>query len=292
MDERHTRNRLAKLWIALVLLAAQATADVAHAEGGEDELVRVELIADVQSVAPGQPFHLGVRFEISKDWHINWINPGDAGLAPSVAWTLPDGFVAEQFEWPYPRRYVEAGPLTIFGYSDTLTLWFAVTPPDDLAPGESAALRAGVDWLACRDVYVRGSSNVEIEIPIERVARGDEARTRAFNESRSRLPEVASAWNVTARYNEHEIILEIGSLRSAPGFHPAGVFFFPTEQGIIDNGAAQRLDTLGAGFQLTVPRSRTTQKLPRRLTGVLVLEGGRGGDRPQALLVDAVLAPW
>ncbi len=61
---------------------------------GKNELVRTDIVADMQSIEPGRPFRVAVRFSVADTWHINWINPGDAGLAPSVAWTLPEGFIA------------------------------------------------------------------------------------------------------------------------------------------------------------------------------------------------------
>ncbi len=39
-----------------------------------------------------------------QNWHVYWRNPGDSGLPPEVAWTLPAGFSAGPLQWPAPSR--------------------------------------------------------------------------------------------------------------------------------------------------------------------------------------------
>jgi DsbC/DsbD-like thiol-disulfide interchange protein len=291
MDARHSRHLVTTPLIAFALLATLSASDVAYSQHTENELVRVELVADVQSIAPGRPFHLGVRFDIAENWHINWINPGDAGLAPTVAWRLPDGFAVAHVEWPFPRRHIEEGPIVIFGYSDSVILWTAVTPPEGLRPGGRIALGASVGWVACRDACVPGASDVSFELPVERGARVDTAWARAFDDDRRRVPAIAERWNLAARYDDHEITLEIRPVRPVPGTSAIGISFFPTEPGVIENAVEQRLDPAGSGFLMTMQRSGRVQELPRRLVGVLVSEGGWGAGSAKALQVDVELEP-
>ena len=65
--------------------------------------VEASLISERASVAPGVPFHVGIRMKIRRGWHIYWKNPGDSGLPPRITWTLPKGFVAGPIEWPIPE---------------------------------------------------------------------------------------------------------------------------------------------------------------------------------------------
>lgn len=291
MEAWPTRIRLAARCIALALLVALGAVDGAHAQFAEEDLVGVELVADVHAIAPGRPFHLGVRFDIADGWHVNWINPGDAGLAPSVAWMLPPGFEAAALEWPFPRRYVEEGPLVIFGYSGRLILWTTVTPPADLRPGAPVSLRAGVDWLACRDVCVPGASDVTLELPVEDVPRRDTDWAQALDDFTRQIPAVSDEWHLRATYDERAIVLEITPVRPRFETPPVGVFFFPFEQGVIENAQAQVLDAVGSGLHLTIERARMALELPARLSGVLVSESGWGAGTPGALQVDVVLEP-
>ena len=49
------------------------------------------LVSDVDSVAAGKPFHVGLRLQLAQGWHTYWRNPGDAGVAPDLQLSLPDG---------------------------------------------------------------------------------------------------------------------------------------------------------------------------------------------------------
>jgi len=285
----HTRfARFARFVAAFSVALALPCAGKAFAQG--NATVNASLESDEASIAPGQPFWVAVRFDIADTWHINWVNPGDAGLAPSIAWKLPDGFKAGDVEWPYPRRY-RIGPLAIFGYDREVLLLTRITPPADLRPGQTVELGAEVDWLACREGCVPGESSVTLRLPVAATARRDTASTAAFSRANSELPEPARGWNLGARYHDDVITIEMLPVRPTP-HEPLGVMFFPTEQGIVENAEEQRLVRSGSGFELRVQRSRAVGTIPARLTGVLVSNNGWSADgSPRALQVDVALEP-
>ena len=51
--------------------------------------VTAELIPESTSVQAGKPFDIALHLHTDPDWHTYWINPGDAGLATMIKWTLP-----------------------------------------------------------------------------------------------------------------------------------------------------------------------------------------------------------
>lgn len=283
-----SHTRFARFVAALSVAITIPCAGPVFAQG--NAMVRAALYADEASIAPGRPFRLAVRFDIADTWHVNWINPGDAGLAPSIAWKLPDGFKAGDIEWPYPRRY-RVGPLTIFGYDGEVLLLTRITPPLNLRPGQSVELGAAVDWLACQEACVPGEAAVSLRLPVAATARSDTASTAAFARATSELPEPARNWNLGATYRDDVITIEMLPVRPTP-HEPLGVTFFPTEQGIIENAAEQKLVPSGSGFELRVLRSRAVGTIPARLTGVLVSSNGWSADGlPRALQVDVELKP-
>ena len=73
------------------------------------QAVQAQILADVSTVSPGVPFHVGVLFKVADGWHIYWKNPGDAGLATAVQWQLPDGFSAGPLRWPQPKTSLSPG---------------------------------------------------------------------------------------------------------------------------------------------------------------------------------------
>ncbi|MEL7113247.1 MAG: hypothetical protein AAGK93_09960, partial [Pseudomonadota bacterium] len=68
---------LAALCIGAVTAAAQPV-DGGHA--------RVELVSERALAVPGETLWFGLSFEIDPNWHIYWINPGDAGIPPEITW--------------------------------------------------------------------------------------------------------------------------------------------------------------------------------------------------------------
>ena len=88
----------------------------------------VTLEVAVDSVAqPGATVWVAIRQVIEPTWHTYWRNPGDTGLATSIAWKLPKGVTAGEPQWPVPERFT-TGPIVNFGYRD------AATAPQNAAP--------------------------------------------------------------------------------------------------------------------------------------------------------------
>jgi DsbC/DsbD-like thiol-disulfide interchange protein len=149
-------------------------------------IVRAELLADTGAIRPGRPFGLGVLLHIQSGWHIYWLNPGEAGEATSVRYTLPDGFAAGAVQFPVPERFEDPGGIVGYGYTDSLLLVSEITAPKDLAPGTRVTLRARARWLSCKDACVPGEAELKIELPVATSA--EPANAPLFAEWRDRLP--------------------------------------------------------------------------------------------------------
>src|SRR5688572_31390115 len=73
------RPRLFLFAIALLCLSAILRA-------GEPPHVKVSLIPEVRTVAPGTPFSVAVHLKMDPRWHTYWINPGDSGAPTEIKW--------------------------------------------------------------------------------------------------------------------------------------------------------------------------------------------------------------
>ena len=208
---RHRRDSRV-LCVALILAALHPPATTADSQ---NDYVNARLVADVESIRPGTPFWIGIHLDIKPGWHVNWINPGDAGLAPSAGWSLPDGFVATETMWPFPSRYA-IGPVVIYGYDTSLLLIAQVTPPADLEASGRIEIGADVHWLACADTYVPGDAEVSILLPVRSSPpQPDEKWRTKFEAARAGHPRPAGRWRVQAFVEDEErYVLEIRS--SAP----------------------------------------------------------------------------
>jgi DsbC/DsbD-like thiol-disulfide interchange protein len=287
---------LAGLFIAAALLfPCETRAQVAGtgARGPDDRLVAASLVSDARAIAPGQKFRLAVRLEPREGWHLNWLNPGDAGLAPGVGWKLPAGFVAGPPCWPLPER-IRTGPLVIFGYSGELLLVFDVSTPASLAPGQTVELGADLSWLACADGCVPGSASVALSLPVRERMETDPAWLSRIEAALARCPRPSLEWNVEARADRQGmIVLDISAGDEQAKLRD--VFFFPYDTGLIENAAPQRLSVIEgpygrAAYQLTVEISRMAAAVPSRLSGILVSKSGwSGGDGAGAIEIDVPL---
>ena len=87
-----------RICLALATLLACQLPVLSASKG--DQVVKASLVADTASIESGKSFRVGVRLIMDPGWHTYWKNPGDAGLATTVAWKLPKGFSAGKLGWP------------------------------------------------------------------------------------------------------------------------------------------------------------------------------------------------
>ena len=160
--------------------------------GGQKQVnVRARILADVRAVQPGKGFRVGVLLEMKPGWHVYWRDPGDAGLATSVALAAPKGFSVGPLCWPIPTRFQQAGDITGFGYEKALLLWAKVAPPKKLPRGSKVRITASVAWLACKAVCVPGGAELELTLPVRDKAEADNAKL--FANWQGRLPRKAGS---------------------------------------------------------------------------------------------------
>lgn len=174
----HPSMRMLAGLIAFALFATVLPAPARAAAPAPADLVKAELLADVASVKPGQPFHAGVLLKIKPKWHVYWKNPGDSGLPTRVKWNLPPGWKAGELQFPLPDRFDQPGDVVGYGYHDAVMLITTLTPPADLPAGGPVELSADVNWLVCEAICVPGKAKLTLSLPA-----GDSAPTPANAEA-------------------------------------------------------------------------------------------------------------
>ena len=177
------RDSLLPAALMLALVSSQA-------QGIESQPpVSAKLLASKTAVVPGRPFEVGVLFEMAPGWHIYGEHSGDAGLPTKIEWSLPEGFKSGPIQWPAPELMVDPGGIRTYGYSGQVLLIATVVPPADLPAGGTAALRARASWLACKDMCVPGSAELELCLPVATAAA--DAHEKLFGEFRPLIPSAA-----------------------------------------------------------------------------------------------------
>ncbi len=140
-----------------------------------------------------QPFTIAVRFQIAPEWHLYWKNPGDAGLAPKVQWTLPDGFTVSDLQFPTPHKIATESAVD-YGYDRELVLLATITPPKP--PTRNFTLKANLTWLVCRESCIPGDATLELNTASLTPKALAEAST-LIEQTRKKLPEPLAKANLT-----------------------------------------------------------------------------------------------
>ena len=160
---------MTQIYRAFLLLVAATIAQMSvFAQPVDGGHARVELVTERALAVPGETVWFGLSFEIDENWHIYWVNPGDAGIPPEISWgdgvSLPTDNI-QSFQWPEPELLpVVPGQIMDYGYSDQVVLPFAVTLPDDI---EGPVLFEGVaDYLICEDVCIPESVDIRLMLSI------------------------------------------------------------------------------------------------------------------------------
>ena len=147
--------------LAPLLGALLAILGAAPASAAGDPDIKASLIAETRGFQPGQALTVALRLEQGTGWHTYWRDPGDAGLATEVSWSLPKGVKAGPLLWPKPHVFKDPGGLVGYGYVDQALILAEIRVPKDFK-GDRLALKAQANWLACSDVCIPGNAGVSL----------------------------------------------------------------------------------------------------------------------------------
>ncbi|MGY2048388.1 protein-disulfide reductase DsbD family protein [Methylobacterium sp. JK268] len=272
--------------------AAPAAAQAPRVNPKYADLVRADLVAEPAAIAPGQPFTVGVRLTMKPHWHVYWRNPGDSGLAPEIAWTLPPGFSAGPIAWPVPAR-IPVADLVNFGYEGETLLTATITPPERL-DGSAAPLKAKVSYLVCERECIPGEASLALTLPVAppgTSARPDPRQADRFAAARAALPQ-PSPWPSRLTEDGDALTLHL----DAPGLKPDTIHdlaFFPYAETAIEHAAPQAVSVDAAGLHVGLRRSNLAPAGPiGRLDGVLTLtEDAADGPVRHAFALGDAAAP-
>jgi thiol:disulfide interchange protein len=290
-----------RVLLLLALLLAPFSARALESAPVVSPQARASLVADHAVVAPGTTLRLAFRLELAPGWHSYWLNPGDAGLPPELALTLPEGATATPLAFPTPER-LPVGPLMDFGYRGTVLFPFSVTVPATAQPstlqrGERFVLGAEARYLVCERVCIPEEAVLRLDFPVGTPALSPHAAT--LDAAQAALPR-ANPFTAQVGFAEGRARLVVAD----PVLDPATVRdaqFFPAAQGVLDNPAPQVLRVEPGRLTLDMTAGATAPAWP--LEGVLAITDGAGrrvgyaiaasqGAAPPPIARQAALALW
>lgn len=154
-------------WMTLFALIAAVLAVPSAAQvPGAGPHIAMSLVAETATPAAGSEVTLAFDARPEPGWHGYWRNPGDAGLAPVPAWTLPAGVTAGPLAYPVPQRLLLAG-LMNYVYEGPYAHLVALKVPAGLAGGTRLPVRIKLDYLVCtREICVPESVTLGVDLTI------------------------------------------------------------------------------------------------------------------------------
>lgn len=261
------RNRFPKVLAAVVLTLLLLSAGQGNAEPVRVGHVRAELISSVETIKPGEPFYLGLRLVMDEHWHVYWRNPGDAGVPPKIDWTLPDGFVAGDIQWPVPER-ISIPPLSNYGYEGTLLLPVLITPPEKIE-NDRVEIETHAEWLVCKEKCIPGETDLEISLDVGEDFSPDENWIDRFEETLEGIPEFAEGWSASLDYSDESLYLTVKpSAQDMP--LPDDIWFAPYEKSVIDHSRDQTVTAENGVYTIEMVRSSYSMGDIDRVDGILV----------------------
>jgi thiol:disulfide interchange protein/DsbC/DsbD-like thiol-disulfide interchange protein len=266
---RATPWKLAGMLAAALLLITAVPARALESAAVTSPRATASLVSDTDSVAPGQDLHVGLRLRLAPGWHTYWRNPGDAGVAPDLALTLPEGARAGPIAWPTPQRFAE-GPLITYGYTGEVLLPVAIT-----SASGPLVVDAHAEWLVCEKICVPEEGSFRLELPAGTGGASPEAALFAAAVNRTPRP---SPWPSQLKPDGS---LSVTGTELSPAT-VADARFIPAASGSLVDAAPQLLSVYPGGFTLGLTLAKSFDP-DGGLSGVLLLKDRTGLETDIAL---------
>lgn len=260
-----------KIAAAAALLCLIAGAAVARPVAAPH--VTSELVAQTQAAAPGSTLYVAVAQTLDGGWHTYWRNPGDAGEAEHIVWTLPKGWRADPPVWPAPRRF-PLGPIMNYGFEDGLLLPTPIEIPADAQPGSRVTIKAHIDYLVCAQVCIPGAADLALDIPI---AAGAPRMTPHWGQAiAAELEAAPKPAGLDAEFTFAGGRLKLAVSGAAlVGTTAANAYFYPYDGRLIDHAQPQAIERGPRGLTLTLTPGAAFDAgaSPPEADGVLEVDG-------------------
>ncbi len=236
----------------------------------------MHLLSDAASIRPGTTFTVGVVLTMDKGWHTYWKNPGDAGIATDIRWTLPDGLSAGQIQWPVPQKKIDPGDVLFFGYSGETMLIVPISVAATARLSSSVTLKADGSWLECEAVCIPGEGTASLTLPV-RASDPEPANVAMFARYRALLPRPPADFpdlSLAIETSPASVSLRV---RSASGWAKGGEPDFYPEPMADATPGRTTVTVTGDSAVLSIPFAAGARP-PAAMDGVLVYSP-RGGER-------------
>tara|TARA_R100000900_G_scaffold1439_2_gene3213 strand:- start:157631 stop:159841 length:2211 start_codon:yes stop_codon:yes gene_type:complete len=240
------------------------------------EHVDAQLIAEMTGVAPGQDTWVALRLDHMEGWHTYWKNPGDAGRATMIDWTLPEGVTAGEIVWPTPKRIELPADLVDFGYEDEIFLLTQISVPATYQ-GSSVDISANAQWLECEEICIPGGAIVDLSLPVMDAGQisPDPNWAEGFAQTRAALPTSDVSFDASFTISDGSLNILVQATEAV--FENArSIRFIPGEHRVFDYISPQEIDYQLSSLQLSQGHHPRLSEAPEEITGLLLVTENNG----------------
>lgn len=221
----------------------------------QSKTVEVNLYSEYLLTKPGSAIWLGVEINPNDGWHTYWTNPGDAGLATSVDFELPEGFNILDTIWQAPE-IIGSDSIVSYGFHKKHYIFYLLQTPENISENHSE-IKLKVKWLACKEKCIPGSEELTFNVNFSNVPIRDLEFEDIFKNIPQKLPETFNAF-----LEENSINLIIPEKYK----FSKNARFIPYIEGIIDNLAEQVVNEQ----TIVAPLDRFHIKIPDILKALII----------------------
>lgn len=202
--------------------------------------IDVTLVAESKTPAAGRQTTLAIVMTPQPGWHGYWRNPGDAGLAPKLTWTMAKAVVAGDPAYPTPKALLVTGIMNHV-YEKPYALLVPLTIPAGLSAGTALPVRLAMSYLVCTsEQCVPEQADVSTTLTVGDGA-ADSGAIERFAAWRRALPQKIAGQAYYA--------IESGTFRMVvpvpAGVAPVGPHLFIDAADTVDFAAPQRVSQAG-----------------------------------------------
>ncbi len=230
-----------------------------------------ELVTDIKTVQPGHSFWIALKLKMDEGWHTYWQNPGDSGLATSIKWNLPEGFTADNIQWPFPKVFKSSGLIT-YGYDGDVFLLSKITPPKVLQADSQHTLKARAQWLACAKICVPGRADLELSLSVSTdTPEINQEIQQLFKTIQNKWPITKSDWNVQSGQDKKNIYLHLTSTNEYSD-NLTNISFFPLDSTAFNFSGFKKVTPNNNIYKLPITQPTTFEGNIKKIEGVLVFQ--------------------
>lgn len=234
----------------------------------EKSNVIVKLHSSQNIISPGDEIQLAVEFLIKNRWHIYWENPGDAGMATTLEFTLPEGFKSGRVLYSYPSKFKTEG-LTSFGYKDNAILLTKILVPDYLQKDENYKIKVKAIWLECKHICIPGET--ELEINLKAKERAKAKKVNSFKNFLRFIPKSLAGLDAQILMTDHSALLNL-KFPDFLDYNSLNFDIFPLNETIFVHSQKPKIKKDKNSFSIELDFDPFKVEIPDKLEFVLVID--------------------